>query len=303
MDLNWDDMRYFLALWRTGSLVAAANDLKVTHSTVSRRLTALEDALQTRLFERTGQGCRPTHAAEMLHPYAEQMESSALYLEDEVAGGDKLLKGTIRIGAPDGFGNSFLAPRVGIFQDKHPGLEVELLAVPMYFSLTKREIDISITVEQPTAGNIVARRLTRYRLGLFAARSYLTGKPAIRRKEDLRDHRIIGYIDDLLFDRDLGFMQEIFPNLRMHFRSTTVIAQKNAIQAGVGIGVLPYFLVDDWRELVPVLPEISIDRAYWLQVHPNSRELARVRETMNFIIDQVETGADLFLSMPKKNKL
>jgi len=298
MDLNWDDMRYFLALCRTGSMVAAANDLKVTHGTISRRLTALEETLQTRLFERTGKGCQPTPAAERLLPYAEQMESSALYLEENVAGGNKLLKGTIRIGAPDGFGNCFLAPRVGRFQDRYPGLDVELLAVPMYFSLTKREIDISITVEQPTSGDIVARRLTRYRLGLFASRSYLAGKPAIRQKEDLRHHRIIGYIDDLLFDRDLGFMQEIFPNLKVQLRSSTVIAQKNAIQAGAGIGVLPYFLVEGWEDLVPVLPEIFIERAYWLQVHPHSRELARVRETMDFIIEQVEAGRELFLSRP-----
>jgi len=297
MDLNWDDMRYFLALCRTGSMVAAANDLRVTHGTISRRLTALEETLQTRLFERTGKGCHPTPAAERLLPFAEQMESSALYLEEHVAGGNRLLKGTIRIGAPDGFGNCFLAPRLGRFQDRNPGLEVELLAVPMYFSLTKREIDISVTVEQPTSGNVVARRLTGYRLGLFAARSHLAGKPAIRQKEDLRHHRIIGYIDDLLFDRDLGFMQEMFPNLKVQLRSTTVVAQKNAIAAGAGIGVLPYFLVDT-PELVPVLPELFIERAYWLQVHPNSRELARVRETMDFIIEQVEASRELFLSRP-----
>jgi len=297
MELNWNDMRYFLALCRTGSMVAAANDLRVTHGTISRRLTALEETLQTRLFERTGKGCYPTPEAERLIPFAEQMESSAIYLEEHVAGGNQLLKGTIRIGAPDGFGNCFLAPRLGHFQDNNPGLEVELLAVPMYFSLTKREIDISITVEQPTSGNVVARRLTGYRLGLFASRSYLAARPEIHQKEDLRHHRIIGYIDDLLFDRDLGFMKEIFPHLKVQLRSTTVVAQRNAIAAGAGVGVLPYFLVDT-PELVAVLPEIFIERAYWLQVHPNSRELARLRATMDFIIGQVEASRELFLSRP-----
>lgn len=297
MNKNWNDMRVFLALCRKHTFVAAASELKVTHSTVSRRISALEDSLQTKLFERTEKGCRLTPAAEILLPYAEQMESIAINLEETVAGKDKRLTGAIRIGAPDGIGNNFLAPRFGIFQDKHPGLEVELIAVPMYFSLTKREIDISITVGQPRSGNIVSRRLTKYRLGLFASKNYLAGKPAIRKRDDLKKHRIIGYIDDLLFDKDLSFMDEIHSGLKANFKSSTVIAQKNAVISGCGIGVIPYYMVDKKEELVPILPEISVERGYWIQVHPDSRELARVRATIDFIVNQVESNTDLFMSI------
>lgn len=298
MSQNWDDVRFFLALCRKNSFVAAANELKVNHTTVSRRISALEDSLQTRLFERTEKGCRLTPAARILLPYAEKMENLARTLEDNVAGEDRQLSGTIRIGAPDGFGNYFLAPRIGSLLEEHPELEVELQAVPFYFSLAKREIDLSITVEQPTSGNIVARRLTKYRLGLYAAKSYLVGKPKIRNFEDLKKHRIIGYIDDLLFDQDLKFMNEFFPGLHPNFRSTTVIAQKNAVFSGVGIGIVPYFMVDKREDLVPVLPETYIERTYWLQVNPDSREIARIRATMSFIIEQVEANETLFMTQP-----
>jgi len=298
MNRNWDDLRFFLALCRKGSFVAAAGELKVNHTTVSRRISELENTLQTRLFVRTEKGCRLTAAAKKLFPYAEKMETLARSLEDNLGGEDRQLTGTIRVGAPDGFGNYFLAPRIGIFHDKHPELEVELQAVPMYFSLAKREIDISITVEQPTSLKIVARRLTKYRLGLYAAKSYLAGKPEINKIEDLKKHQIIGYIDDLLFDRDLNFINEFFPELNANFRSTTVIAQKNAIFAGCGVGIIPFFMVNNKEDVVPILPEICIERNYWLQVRPDSRELARLRATMNFIVEQVELNENLFMNQP-----
>lgn len=296
---HWDDIRYFLALCRNQSFVAAADDLNVTHSTVSRRISSLEDSLQTRLFERTERGCRLTTAAEQLLPYAEQIESSVISLEETVAGKDKQLSGSIRIGAPDGIGTYFLGPRLGRFQDKHPDLEIELIAVPMYFSLTKREIDISITIEQPTSGNIVTRRLTKYRLGLFASKSYFNGKSKVRKKKDLKEHRIIGYIDDLLFDKDLRFMDEISPGLKASFKSSTVIAQKSAVLSGSGIGILPYFMINKSDDLVPVLPSISIERCYWLQVHSDSKYLARVRAVTDYIFEQVELNTELFMNPPK----
>jgi DNA-binding transcriptional LysR family regulator len=298
MQQNWDDMRYFLALCRTHSFVSAAHELKVTHSTVARRISALEGSLQTLLFQRTERGCRLTPAGEMLLPYAERLESTVITIEECVSGKDKELSGSIRIGAPDGIGNCFLAARLCKFQSQHPGLEVELIPVPMYYSLSKREIDISITVRKPTAGNVIARRLTSYRLGLFSTREYLASRPAIATLEKLPGHRVIGYIDDLLFDQDLRFMEEFCPGLTVNFRSSTVVAQVQALAAGGGIGVIPYFMAHTEPALVPVLPEKNIERGYWLQINPDSRQLARVRTTIDFLVSQIEAEQDLFLSLP-----
>jgi len=296
--MNWDDMRFFLALCRTRSFVSAAGELKVTHTTVARRISALEDALQTRLFERTERGCRITPAGEKLLPYAESLESTIIHLEERVSGEDRQLSGCIRIGTPDGIGNHYLAARLSRLQDRHPALEVELTPVPMYYSLSKREIDILITVKRPQTGNYVVRKLTRYKLGLFATREYLENRPKIIKKEDLRGHRFTGYIDDLLFDKDLRFMDEFHPGLNVRFRTSTVLAQMNAVVEGSVIGIIPYFMAHGEKRLQAVLPDQSIERGYWLQVNPDSSHLARVRATIDFIAKQIQSDKDLFLSPP-----
>ncbi len=300
MALNWDDMRYFLALCRKNSFVSAANELRVTHSTVARRITALENSLQTLLFHRNEKGCRVTPSGEKLIVFAEQIESTIISIEESVSGYNNQLSGSIRIGAPDGIGNCYLAACLGRLQALHPSLDIELVAVPMYYSLSKREIDILITVKKPTVGNVIVRKLTNYMLGMFASEKYLATTAPITNKKDLKKHQIIGYVDDLLFDTDLQFMEEIIPGLTPRFRSTTVVAQMNAVAAGSGIGVIPYFMAHQEERIIPVLPEQIIERGYWLQVNPESRQLARVRATIDFLVEQIELERNLFLTLPER---
>ncbi len=298
MTPDWDDLRYFLAVCRNRSFVATAAQIKVTHSTVSRRISALESALQTQLFLRTEKGCRLTAAGELLLPFAEQLETTMINLEESVSGRDRELSGIVRVGAPDGLGHSFLADPLSRFQSSHPKLEIELLAVPMYYSLSKREIDILITVKRPTTDHIVTRKITDYRLGLFASKTYLQGRLPIMCWEDLSRHNLIGYIEDLLYDDNLRFLDEFAPRLKTNFRSSTVVVQFNATCAGAGIGVIPYFMAHMDRNLVPVLPDYSFDREFWLQVNPDSRQLARVRTTIDFIVSQVQNRKEIFLNLP-----
>jgi DNA-binding transcriptional LysR family regulator len=295
---NWDDLRFFLAVCRTSSFAAAALRLHVTHSTVSRRITALEESLDTQLFLRTEKGCRLTPAGESLLPYAEQLETTVMNLDESVHGRDSQLSGTIRIGAPDGLGNSFLATHLGDFYKQHPQLEVELLAVPMYYSLSKREIDILVTITKPTSGNVIARKISDYRLGLFATKTYLERHDKIAKKEDLSQHDLIDYIEDFLYDENLKFLHEFAPGQKARFRSSTVVGQMNAIVADGGVGVLPYFMAHAESTLQPVLPQLHVERCFWLQVNPDTRQLARVRATINFIIKQIEINKEMFLALP-----
>ena len=303
MQLNWDDMRFFLVLCRTQSFVGAGTELKVTHSTVSRRLSTLEESLQTQLFSRTEKGCRLTPAGEKLLPYAEQLETTIIHLEEDVSGKNNQLSGAIRIGAPDGYGNCFLASRLGTFQRSHPALEIELIAVPRYYSLARREIDILITVKKPAAGNIIVRKLADYRFGLFASKTYLQGAPPVASRDDLRYHRTIGYIDDLLYDQDLDFINEFHPGVRPQFRSSTLVGQKYAILSDNGIGVLPYFMAYGERDLVHVLADLRVARTFWLQVNPDSRQIARVRITIDHIVQQMEAKKAMFLEPPGKKDI
>jgi len=297
-NLNWDDIRFFLALYRKRTFVAAAEALKVTHSTVARRIASLETSLQTLLFQRTEKGCRITPQGEALLPLAETLESTFMNIEENVSGKDNQLTGCIRIGTPDGIGNCYLASRLAAFQARHPGLEIELIPVPRYYSLAKREIDILITVQRPSSGNLIAHRLIRYKLGLFASEAYLESRPPIGAKKDLAGHRFVGYIDDLLFDQDLRFIDDFFPGQTPIFRTATVLAQMNAVAAGAGIGVIPYFMAHMEKAMVPVLPHENTERGYWLQVNPDSKQIARVRTTIDFITEQIRSEEDLFLFPP-----
>ena len=148
----------------------------------------------------------------------------------------------MRVGAPDGFGSYFLAPRLGPFADLHPGLELQIVATARLFSLSKREADIAIGLHMPQEGRIVGRKLVDYRLYLYASRDYLAAKPEIREKSDLLRHRMIGYIDDLLFTPELDYLPTILPSLKPQIRSANLIAQLQASLSGVGVAVLPRFL-------------------------------------------------------------
>ncbi len=297
MSTNWNDYRFFLSLSRTRSFVAAARQLQVTHSTVSRRIIDLEATLQTQLFIRTERGCALTTAGEKLLPYAEELERAALKLQEHIPTNESRLSGKIRIGTPDGLGNCFLASELTSLLIKNPLLEIELVSVPMYYSLSKREVDILITVKKPTAKNLIVEKITNYKLGLFASRSYLENNSPIQEANDLKTHRLVGYIDDLLYDQRLRFLEELFPASKTIFRSSTVLAQMNAIKAGAGIGVIPYFMAHQESSLVQILPPNYVTREFWVQVTPDSNQLPRVKATMRFIIDTIHSKRKLFLSM------
>lgn len=295
MEANWNDIRFFLSVSRTGSFVAAAQHLEVTHSTVARRISSLETALQTELFIRTERGCTLTASGHKLIPLAEDMERAALSFQEHVPEEKGLLSGKTRIGCPDGLGNCFLAFEFKPLQEQNPLLEIELVSVPIYYSLSKKEVDILITVKKPTAKKIIVENITSYKLGLFASRAYMEGRPPLSSVDDLKDHPLISYIDDLLYDQELHFLEEIYPQARTCFRSSTVLAQMNAIKAGSGIGVVPCFMARKENDLLQVLPEKYARRNFWVQVNPDSSKLARVKRVMDYLIERVRSKQELFV--------
>jgi DNA-binding transcriptional LysR family regulator len=293
---DWDDLRFFLAVARSGRLTAAARRLGADHATVSRRVTALEEALKAKLFERRPQGYALTAHGERLLAKAETMETEALAIQSDIGGADMALAGIVRIGAPDGFGTSFLAPRLALFAKAYPGLEIQLIAMPRLLSLSKREADIAITLAPPKEGKVVARKLSDYRLGLYAAPDYLATTPPVTKPEDLFQHRIIGYIDDLIFSPELDYLDEVAKGLRAHVQSSSVIAQMNAVAAGAGIGVIHHFMAAGNPRLVPVLPEtVTIARSFWLLVHADLKNVARVRAIAEFIVRETRAARALLM--------
>ena len=295
-DFDWNDLRAFLAVARTGRLTAAAQRLGADHTAVSRRVAALERALKAQLFERSPSGYSLTPDGERLMPQAEAMESLALSAQSAVGGADLSVSGTVRIGAPEGFGSYFLAPRMCRLAEAHPELEVQLVAMARAMSLSKREADMAVVLSPPREGRLLARKLTDYRLGLYGAPAYLDRRPPIRRRADLSGQRFIGYIEELLYAPELDYMRAPDVDITVRLKSSNLIAQLQACLAGAGLCVLPHFIAVREPGLVRVLPEnVSMTLSLWLLTHADLKGIARVRTVSDFIVEEVKKAREVFL--------
>jgi DNA-binding transcriptional LysR family regulator len=236
-----------------------------------------------------------TEAGHRVASSAEAMESTIVANQELIGGSKARLTGTVRIGAPDGFGTHFLAPRLVKLADLYPDLDLQLVATARLFSLSKREADIAITLSLPKEGHVVGRKLTDYSLGLYAAPSYLERFPQIRSRDDLAGHRFVGYIEELLYTPELDYLPQVSQKISAKFRSANLIAQFNATLSGFGIAVLPRFMASREPRLQPVLPDsVSILRSFWLLMHADSKDLARIRAVADYIYATVEQERALF---------
>ena len=281
---DWNDLRYFLELSRQGKLVRAAARLHVDHTTVSRRITALEKQLDVRLFDKSPSGYQLTDAGQRLLPLAEQIESASHRLYQDIAGKDARLGGTVRVAAPEALGTQVIARHVAAFRRQHPDIEIELVAETRRMSLSKREADIAISFSRPDSGRLIAWKLCDYRLRLYATREYLAAHAPIETPEDLAGHDFVSYIDDLIEMPELRFFDSTVRNVNVVFRSTNVSAQFNATLDGIGLGLVHCFMAQREPRLQVVLPtQVSVERTYWLLVHEDLRHVARVDAVCDFL--------------------
>ncbi|MBX9453562.1 MAG: LysR family transcriptional regulator [Mesorhizobium sp.] len=292
--MNWDDVRIFLAVARAGQILGAARRLELNHATVSRRIAALERALGAKLFRRLTTGSELTAEGERFLNVAERIEADMIAARAEIAGESDEVAGVVRIGAPDGFGVAFLAPRLGQLTERHPALSIQLVPVPHSFSLSRREADIAITVERPTEGRLVAGKLVDYTLGLHASRAYAAARGLPDTPEDLRGHRLIGYVPDLIISPSLDYGPEILPDWQADFAVSSALGQVEAVRSGAGIGILHTFIARAHDDLVPVPVCPPIRRAYWLVYHETVRPLRRIQAVSAFIAAAVEAERATF---------
>lgn len=291
---DWNDLRFFLELQRSGRLLTAARRLNTTHATVARHIEAVERALGTALFVQHAQGYELTPAGEVLLKHAEAMENVALLAQEDITQSSAPL-GKIRVGVTEGLGVKFLASRLYALFERYPGLQVELVAVPRFVSILNREAEISIHLERPSADMLVTRKLTDYRLALYASQAYLDRAPPLRSREDLGRHAWIGYVDDLLFSQELMFLNSFCRNPQVVFHSTSVIAQHEAARSGLGIAVLPCYMAAEDPQLVPLLPAESIQRAYWISTRRELHKSVRLRVVWDYLVEQCAAQQQVLL--------
>ncbi|TAG09992.1 MAG: LysR family transcriptional regulator [Rhodobacterales bacterium] len=272
--MDWDDLRVFLAVARAESLSAAGKGLKIDPATVGRRIARLEEVTGARLFAKSPQGYAMTEAGTRLLPHAEAAERASLAAAESLSGPGGLT-GQIRLGAPDGCANYLLPQVLARICDANPGLEVQIVALPRVFNLSKREADMAIAVSRPEAGRLTVQKLTDYHLHLAASRSYLAAHP-LATPLDLRDHRFVGYIPDMIFDKELDYLAEIGAGPAA-LTSNSVSVQLNWLRHGAGVGVVHDFALPAAPELTRVLTDrISLTRAFWLIRHEGDGRLDRL---------------------------
>lgn len=283
--LNWDDLRYFLEVARTQTASGAAKRLGVDYTTVARRIRLLENALGTRLFDKSRwEGFTLTVEGEQLVAYADAMETTVQSACDKVANTGHALSGHVRVGSTEGFGCFFLAPQLVRFQAIYPHVAIDLLPVPHFVSLSKREADLAITIERPERGPYVCTKLCEYRLKLYATREYLSRHAPIRNADELPAHTFISYVDDLAFSSELLYLERTVPGATAALRSTSVIAQYFAALQGEGLAILPCFIAAQQPLLIPVLPdEVSVARYFWLYCREDLRKLRRITVLWDYL--------------------
>lgn len=276
MQPQWDDLRIFLAVAREESLSAAGRRLNIDPATVGRRVQRLEAAFDTPLFAKSPTGYALTDAGQRLMVHAVRVEQSLEEATEEMVGQTSGISGQIRIGAPDGAAN-FLLPQVcaRIAQD-NPELDIQIVALPRVVNLSKREADLVVAVSPPSAGKLTVQKITDYKLHLAAAKWYLRSSDRIDTVEDLKHHVITGYIPDMIFDKELDYLNETGVE-RVRLASNSASVQFNWVRGGHGIGIVHDFAIPSARGLSKVLEdEISLTRSFYLIRHADDRRLERL---------------------------
>jgi len=298
---DWDHLRAFVAVARCGKLTRAAQSLHTDHTTVARRITALEHALQTKLFDRSPAGYALTEDGARLLPIANQMETLADMAGETVGGAAKAIAGSVRIACPEGIGSYFLAPRLIKLADRNHGLNIQIVTGTGGYSLSKREADIVIALSCPGEGRIIARKLCDYDLCLYASRAYLDAHGVIGQHADLVGHQFVGYVGDLLQMQELDYLDQVRDGAAPRLESTNLLVQVKATIAGGGLCVLPVFIARNEPELVPVLPgDFCLTRSFWLMVHADYRNQARVRLATRYIQEEIRKNEALFRVAPRR---
>ena len=279
-NLGWDDLLYVLSVGRNGSLSGAARELKVNHSTVFRRIGAIEEQLGVRLFDRRRDGYAPTAAGEAVVELASRLDEDVLALERRLAGEDLRPSGTVRVTTTDTMIGT-VTPMCGAFRRVYPEICVELVTGNQFLNLSRRDADVALRPSLHPPEALHGRRLASIAFTVYASPAYLASSGG----SDLsRAHAWIGLDDTLSHLTSHRWMRENVEPERIGFKASSFVAVEEAARAGMGLALLPCYMADRLPDLVrlrPPIPELATD--FWLLVHEDLRRTARVRAFIDFV--------------------
>jgi DNA-binding transcriptional LysR family regulator len=289
--LEWDQLRFMLAIHRGGSMQAAAADLRVDRATVVRRLDALEATLGARLFDRRRDGCTLTKAGHEIIETVKTIELATTALAARVGGEDKRPEGVVTVTVPEFFAVAVLAPAMPRFADLYPGITLEVTTGHAFLNLSRGEADIALRNRRPDHQSLVARRVGQVGIGLFATADYVAsrGEP----NGGLAGHRLILFDESLRGMPGVAELETRIGGAQVVLRSNELVPLLAATRAGAGIGCFPAVLAAG-EDLVPVAPGLIGHPEIFLITHRDLRGRARVRAVFDFIVRLcTERAADL----------
>lgn len=286
--LDWDDLRYFLAVARHGSLSAAARSLEVAQPTVGRRISALERELGARLFVATPSGQALSATGQRMLAHAEQMDRDALAAEHIAFGRDAGVSGPVRVTASEWMIASVLAPLVAPFLASHPLLSLELLAEARHLSLVRREADLALRPSEFEQPEIVQRRIASVAFGLYASDAYLARHGTPNFASLCEGHRLIAMSEHLRKIPDVEWLPRVAARAQVVARCNGRQPMAALATAAVGMTCLPRFIGDatpGLRHLPTPVPEPT--RPLWLGVHRDTRAVPRIERSLRFLAESI----------------
>lgn len=291
-DVSADDLLVLLAVGRSGRYVTAADELGINHTTIARRIAALERALGGRLLTRVGGGWELTELGRAALGAAETVEAAVRSLGSD----EQALEGVVRLSATDGFSAYIAAPAAAAVRRRHPRVAVEIVATTRRVSQQRSGLDIEIVVGEPQVHRATALHLGDYRLALYGATDYLAehGRPGT--VAALADHPLVYFVDSMLSVDDLDLARTVAPMMRESVTSTNVFVHVEATRAAAGIGLLPCFMADRHPDLVRLLAdEVSVQLGYWLVTRPETLRRPEVSAVVDALRARMTEQRDVLL--------
>lgn len=286
---NWNDLKYFIAIARSGSTIAAARTLRLSQSTVHRRIEELEKQLGEQLVTRYPTGYRLTELGEKLRSYAERVDQTVADFERQASAWGKDVRGTVKVTCPDEVGSRLLASGlIDKFNERYPDLRVEFVMSDKNLDLAKGQADIAIRAVPPTDDTLIGRKIADSSWAVYASKSYVKRNGGVKRLDEIDHHSVVLFDGKMRDHRSARWLQSIAPNARIAARANNMLAMQLAVKSGAGLATMPVIIGEKDNALVRVFgPVQEIATPFYLLMHGDMKRTPRVRVFFDFMIEEL----------------